>query len=210
MTLVDDGSSSDAVSVAEEICTKHQVRFLRHERNRGKGAALRTGFADVLTRAADTDVVIVQDADLEYDAGNYAALLAPIASGAADAVFGNRWSHADHLKLGRRLHRAMNGALTLVSNALSGLRVSDMECCYKLFRVPVLRALLPSLSEDRFGIEPQIAAALGRQRIRLGEVPVEYAPRSFAEGKKIRPRDGLRAVWVIARERLRPTRAGAP
>jgi hypothetical protein len=126
-------------------------------------------------------------------------------AGAADAVFGNRWGTDSELRFTRRIHRGLNRALTAASNALSGLRVADMECCYKAFRVPTLRAVLPWLSEDRFGIEPQIAAALGRLRARVAEVPVRYAPRSFAEGKKIRPRDGVQALWVIARERLRAT-----
>jgi len=203
LTLVDDGSSQAASDAARAICDRLGVQFVKHAKNRGKGAAIRTGFADVLSRADDADVVIVQDADLEYEASDYARLLAPIASGNADAVFGNRWGETADPRIHRKLHRAMNRALTVASNALSGLTVNDMECCYKLFRVPILRSILPSLTEERFGIEPQMAAALGRARVRLAEVPVRYAPRSFAEGKKIRAKDGIRALWVMARERFR-------
>jgi glycosyltransferase involved in cell wall biosynthesis len=210
ITLVNDGSSAEASASAEAICANLGVRFLAHAVNRGKGAAIRTGFEAVLERADSADVVIIQDADLEYDPSDYLSLLAPILEGRADAVFGNRWAADPHaagapLPIHRRLHRAMNRALTMTSNALSGLRVHDMECCYKLFRAPTLRAIMPALTEDRFGIEPQIAAALGRMGTPVAEVGVRYAPRSFAEGKKIRAKDGVRALWVIARERFRGT-----
>jgi glycosyltransferase involved in cell wall biosynthesis len=203
LTLVNDGSRPDASQAAREICAARGVRFLEHTANRGKGAAIRTGFDDVLSRAADSDAVIIQDADLEYDPRDFGPLLSALLANGVDAVFGNRWGTSGDPRMHRRLHRAMNRALTIASNALSGLRISDMECCYKLFRVPTLKAIVPSLTEDRFGIEPQIAAALGRIGAHVTEAPVTYAPRSFSEGKKIRPRDGLRALWVIARERGR-------
>jgi glycosyltransferase involved in cell wall biosynthesis len=214
ITLVNDGSSAEASERAESICGQLGVRFLAHAVNRGKGAAIRTGFAAVLAAADDDDVVIIQDADLEYDPQDYPALLAPILERRVSAVFGNRWAELPHaaaagLPFLRRLHRAMNRALTMTSNALSGLRVHDMECCYKLFRASTLRAIMPALTEDRFGIEPQIAAALGRMRTPVAEVAVRYAPRSFAEGKKIRAKDGVRALWVIARERFRAMPAAA-
>lgn len=216
ITLVNDGSSAAAAAKAEAICAERGARFLSHAVNRGKGAAIRTGFEAVLASARDEDLVIIQDADLEYDPRDYAALLEPLVTGRADAVFGNRWGGAgaspNDRRLHRRVHRALNRALTITSNALSGLHVHDMECCYKLFRVPVLRSIMPALTEDRFGIEPQIAAALGRLRTPVAEVAVHYAPRSFAEGKKIRPKDGLRALWVMARERFRamPIRGARP
>lgn len=203
LTLVNDGSSPHASNEAKAVCAALGVRFLQHDKNRGKGAAIRTGFASVLERAATEDVIIIQDADLEYDPADYPALLAPILDGSADAVFGNRWGRSGDPRLQRRVHRMMNRALTMVSNSLSGLHVHDMECCYKLFRTEVLRAIMPALTEDRFGIEPQIAAALGRLDVRVAEASVSYAPRSFAEGKKIRAKDGVRALWVIARERFR-------
>ncbi len=215
LVMVDDGSPPEAAAAAREASAAHPgvAELIVHPRNRGKGAALMTGFDRVLASADDRDAVIVQDADLEYDPGDYAALLAPLESGAG-AVFGNRWGTGAPLTGWRRLHAAANGFLTWASELATGLGVHDMECCYKLLRVPALRAVRPWLSEERFGIEPQIAAALARARVRVAEVPVRYAPRGFAEGKKIGWTDGVRALWVIARERLRttPPRAagGAP
>ncbi|MBL9119392.1 MAG: glycosyltransferase family 2 protein [Phycisphaerae bacterium] len=203
VTLVNDGSSSSASDAARRICADIGIRFLEHPRNRGKGAAIRTGFASVLERATDDDVIIIQDADLEYDPADYMTLMQAIVRDGAVAVFGNRWGRSADPRLQRRVHRWMNRALTITSNTLSGLHVHDMECCYKLFRTPVLRAIMPALTEDRFGIEPQIAAALGRLGVQVAEASVRYDPRSFAEGKKIRAKDGIRALWVIARERFR-------
>ncbi len=208
LVVIDDGSSPAAAQRARDAAARIGARFLQHERNRGKGAALRTGFADALGRGGEEDVVIVQDADLEYDPSDYASLLAPIVARESEVVFGNRWAEGGDPRIHRRLHRWMNRGLTMTSNLLSGLSVHDMECCYKLFRVPVLRRVLPWLTEDRFGVEPQLAAALGRLRLRVAEVPVRYRPRSFAEGKKIRPKDGVRALWVIVRESVRPAPTG--
>jgi hypothetical protein len=162
----------------------------------------------VLRRAQDADAVLVQDADLEYDPADYPALLGALARPGTGAVFGDRWVRAPRDTGYRRLHAAANGLLTRASNAATGLGVRDMECCYKLLPVPVLRRVRPWLSEERFGIEPQVAAALARLRVRVAEVPVSYAPRSFAAGKKIRWTDGVRALWVIVRERTRRAPAG--
>lgn len=204
LTMVDDGSRPEAARVAADAARAHpgRARLIVHPRNRGKGAALVTGFDAVLAGAAEQDAVLVQDADLEYDPGDYPALLAPLVAGAG-AVFGNRWASGDSRRGYRRLHELANGLLTAASNAATGLGVHDMECCHKLLRVPVLRRVRPWLSEERFGIEPQVAAALARLGVRVAEVPVRYAPRSFAEGKKIRWTDGVRALWVIVRERAR-------
>lgn len=208
VVVVDDGSSEGAATRAKEISGRLGVRFLQHERNRGKGAALRTGFADALSHGTDDDIVIVQDADLEYEPHDYANLLEPLLGGRADVVFGNRWADGVDGRFHRKLHRTLNRGLTVLSNLLSGLSVHDMECCYKLFRAPILGRVMPWLTEDRFGVEPQIAAVLGRLRLRVAEVGVQYRPRSFAEGKKIRPKDGFRALWVIVRESVRPAPAG--
>lgn len=210
LAMVDDGSRPAAARIAAEVAAEHhgRVRLLVHPHNRGKGAALMTGFDDALARATEADAVLVQDADLEYDPSDYPALLAPLADPAVGAVFGNRWERAPRDTGYRRLHAAANGLLTWASNAATGLGVGDMECCYKLLRTPVLRQVRPWLGEERFGIEPQVAAALARLRVRVAEVPVSYAPRSFAEGKKIRWTDGVRALWVIARERVRRAPAG--
>jgi glycosyltransferase involved in cell wall biosynthesis len=213
LTVVDDGSRPDAAAAVRACARRHagrgHVHLVEHPRNRGKGAALMTGFDRVLAVAAEADAALVQDADLEYDPADYAALLAAL-RGPRSAVFGNRWANGDVQRRGayRRIHALGNTALTVASNAMTGLRLHDMECCYKLLPVPVLREIRPWMTEERFGIEPQIAAALGRLRVPVAEVPVRYDPRGFAEGKKIRAKDGLRAFWVIARERLR-SRPGA-
>jgi hypothetical protein len=165
-----------------------------------------TGCSAVLTRATDSDAMLVQDADLEYDPADFRALLAALSSPSIGAVFGNRWGTGSKRTGYRHMHALANRTLTWISNQATGLGVHDMECCYKLLRIPALRTVLPWLSEERFGIEPQIAAALARAHIRVAEVPVQYSPRTFAEGKKIRWTDGVRALWVIVRERLR-TRA---
>lgn len=211
ITLIDDGSTDanrakarDAVEHRAESGTA--IEFVQHEVNRGKGAAVRTGFERALADAdAEAgDAIIIQDADLEYDPADYPALLEPIVAGQADAVFGTRWGR--HRPLGSlvaKVHAAGNRALTIMSNLMTGIRVTDMECCYKVFTVPSLRSIMPMLTEDRFGIEPQIAAGLGRTKARVGEVPVSYEPRGFEDGKKIGVKDGLRAVWVIVRERWR-------
>ena len=212
LTMVDDGSRPAAAALAAECARSHGngVRLIVHRHNRGKGAALMTGFDAVLARAADADAVLVQDADLEYDPADYRALVATLADPDVGAAFGNRWGGAERRVGYRRLHAMANGLLTAASNRATGLGVHDMECCYKLLRVPVLRAARPWLSEERFGIEPQIAAALARAHVRVAEVAVRYAPRTFAEGKKIRWTDGVRALWVIARERARRTPPAVP
>ena len=205
LTMVDDGSRPDAARIAADAARAFpgRARLIVHPRNRGKGAALLTGFDSVLGRAADADAMLVQDADLEYDPTDYPALLGALARDGSGAVFGNRWGAGGARRGYRRLHEMANGLLTAASNAATGLGVHDMECCYKLLPVPVLRRIRPWLSEQRFGIEPQVAAALAREGVRVAEEPVRYAPRTFAEGKKIRWTDGVRALWVIARERAR-------
>jgi len=214
LTMVDDGSRPDAARIAADAARAFpgRARLIVHPRNRGKGAALMTGFDAVLVRADDADAVLVQDADLEYDPADFPALLAALARDGVGAVFGNRWAAAGARRGYRRIHELANGLLTAASNAATGLGVNDVECCYKLLQVPVLRRMRPWLSEERFGIEPQVAAALARERVRVAEVPVRYAPRTFAEGKKIRWTDGVRALWVIARERARrvPPRGARP
>ena len=214
--LVDDhsraASFADAEKLVEELTQRGcSVELHRHVRNRGKGAALRTGF-DVLVKSPDVpddDLVIIQDADLEYDPEDYPALMEPLLANRADAVLGTRWGpHFPVHSLKRRLHALGNGVLTKLSNLMTGYRVSDMECCYKLMRVSFLRRLRPALTEERFGIEPQIVAGLARLSARVEEVPVRYDPRGIDAGKKIGWVDGLRALYVIARERFRPADAG--
>jgi len=207
--LVDDHSDPPADEATRALverlrAEKRAVRLHRHDRNRGKGAALCTGFDAVLGGDAhDRDLVVIQDADLEYDPADYSALMAPVLDGDATAVIGSRWDGRTVTGVKRRVHAAANRLLTLLSNLMTGYRVTDMECCYKLMEVGVLRRVRPMLTEDRFGIEPQLVAALSRLRVTLVEVPVAYDPRAWNAGKKIGWRDGVRALYVIARERLR-------
>lgn len=211
--LVDDCSEPDAAASAAKTVETLAAEGIpitldRHEVNRGKGAGLQTGFDRVLSEAADDDLVIIQDADLEYDPNDYASLMAPILEGRVNVVLGTRWG--EHIVLDsmkRRIHAWGNGMLTKMSNLMTGHRVSDMECCYKLFRVPLLRKLRPSLTEERFGIEPQMVAGLSRLGETIEEVPIAYDPRGLADGKKIGWRDGCRALWVITRERFRGARS---
>ncbi len=216
LIMVDDASNDATREAAARIVEAHRghpgrVELLTHLVNRGKGAALRTGFRRVLERSADdADAVVVQDADLEYDPGDLGALVEALPGGGHGAVFGNRWGANAPAEMVRRLHRGANRALTAMSNLLTGFRIGDMECCYKLLPVPLLRRVLPWLDEDRFGVEPQLTAALAREGAEIVEVPVRYEPRGFSAGKKIGPRDGVRAVWVILRERLRPRPPSAP
>ena len=205
--VVDDASGSATANVASELAQLYQgansqFQLLTHAVNLGKGAALRTGFAAALQQAADTDAVITQDGDLEYDPNDYSALLGALGHEPLSAVFGNRWEHARGGGAWRIFHASVNRLLTFLSNQITGLDINDMETGYKLFRAPLLRKILPLLTEDRFGIEPQMTAALARVGARVRETPIHYTPRNRGDGKKIGPLDGLRALWVIARERV--------
>ncbi len=210
LVVVDDHSdASDRDTLRELVDTLrsqgHLVELCRHERNQGKGAALRSGFDAVLTaQPSDDDFVIIQDADLEYDPTDYGCLMQRLLRGDVDAVVGTRWGeHRTVTGFARRLHAWVNRALSRCSNLVTGLDLSDMECCYKLLPVRLLRRLRPQLTESRYGVEPQMVAILAKMAARVGQVPVSYDPRSAAEGKKIGWRDGVRALWVIARERVR-------
>ena len=188
--VVDDGST-DGTAEAVERLTGSGLKLLRHQRNRGKGAAVRTGIAE-----ARGSVILIQDADLEYQPSDYEELLRPIMDGDADVVYGSRFLGGPHRVL-FFWHYAANRFLTLLSNVLSNLNLSDMETCYKAFRREVLADL--SLKEDRFGFEPEITQKVSRRRWRIYEVPVSYRGRTYEEGKKIGARDALRALWCILR-----------
>ncbi len=201
-TLVDDGSDTNAASSAAALRDRHpQLELLEHEANLGKGAALRTGFSHVLEHADDSDLVGVQDADLEYAPSDLVRFIETFDQNGAsvDAIVGNRWLEIQPNVI-RRAHRIANGFLTNASNRLTGLKINDMECCYKIIRVPMLRRILPDLDENHFAVEPQIAATLARHGARVTEVGVSYDPRSFAEGKKIGLKDGLEAMTSMIRE----------
>ncbi len=193
--LVDDGSTDGTLDRLEALAAGHErVRLLRHPENRGKGAALRTGFA-----AASGEVVLVQDADLEYDPRDYGSLLEPILDGRAHVVYGSRFLGGPH-RVHNFHHYLANRVLTFLSNLLTGLNLTDMETCYKAFRREVLDGL--SLREDRFGFEPEFTARVARAGYRVYEVPISYSGRDYAEGKKITWKDGVSAVRTILRSRF--------
>jgi glycosyltransferase involved in cell wall biosynthesis len=194
--LVDDGSSDGTRQKLEGLAGRNGVRVLLHEHNRGKGAALRTGFA-----AATGDLVIVQDADLEYDPGDYPRLMQPILDGRADVVYGSRFAGGESRAAIRFWHYLANRFLTFLSNCFTNLFLTDMETCYKVFRREVIQGI--TLEEDRFGFEPEITAKLARGGWRIWEVSISYRGRSARQGKKIGWKDGLRAVWCIVKYNLR-------
>jgi glycosyltransferase involved in cell wall biosynthesis len=194
--VVDDCSDDGTQTLLREKLSAAVDQVIYHPINRGKGAALRSGFA-----AAQGDIVLVQDADLEYDPDEYPLLLAPIISGNADVVFGSRF-------MGGRPHRVVffwhmvgNRFLTLLSNIFTNLNLTDMETCYKAFRTPIIQSI--QIEEDRFGFEPEITAKLAKRRCRIYEVGISYNGRTYQEGKKITWKDGLRAVYAILKYNIR-------
>jgi glycosyltransferase involved in cell wall biosynthesis len=193
--VVDDGST-DGTREALSTISDPSIRVFLHNRNRGKGAALRTGFAQ-----ATGDYVVVQDADLEYDPEDYATLLEPLLKGDADVVFGSRFLAGRHRVL-FFWHRVANSLLTLASNMTTNLNLTDMETGYKVLRLDVVRKL--NLRSDRFGIEPEITAKVARMRCRIYEVPISYHGRTYDEGKKIRWTDAFWAMLAILRYGLLP------
>jgi len=193
--VVDDCSTDGTREWLNSERDRLGFRLILHERNMGKGAALRDGF-----REATGDIVIVQDADLEYDPQDYPRLIEPIASGRADVVYGSRF-------LGSAPHRVLyfwhyigNRLLTLLSNMFMNLNLSDMETGYKVFRRDLIQAI--TICEDRFGFEPEITAKIARKKARVYELGISYAGREYSEGKKITWRDGLWAIWCIVRYSL--------
>ena len=209
LIVVDDGSWDGTAELAEQV-DDPRLSVLRQPENRGKGAALRRGFA-----AASAPYVIVQDADLEYDPKEYGELLAPVLAGEADVVYGSRFAGSHARRVLYFWHSAGNQLLTLLSNMATDLNLTDMETCYKLFRREVLESFV--LEEDRFGIEPEITAKVAGGGWRIYEVSISYHGRSYDEGKKIGWRDGVRALYciiryspLVARFRLRRRRALEP
>ncbi|HWD20257.1 MAG TPA: glycosyltransferase family 2 protein [Verrucomicrobiae bacterium] len=189
--VVDDGSTDKTWEALQPLAAGNaRIRLLRHERNQGKGAALRTGFAAVTAALA-----IVQDADLEYDPGEYASLCAPILSGKADVVFGSRFAGAGAHRVLYYWHSLGNRFLTLLSNIATDLNMGDMEAGYKVFRREVLQRIV--IEENRFGFEPEIVAKVSKLKVRIYEAPISYYGRTYAEGKKIGWQDGLSALRCI-------------
>lgn len=192
---VDDSSSDGTRDVLEGLLASGQIDDLvRHETNRGKGAAIRSALA-----RASGDVVVIQDADLEYDPQDLLRLLAPMEDGRADAVFGSRFK-GDVSRVLYYWHSLGNWGLTTLSNMLTNLNVSDMETCYKMVRTDLMKSL--PLTSDRFGFEPELTARLAQSRARIYEVPISYSGRTYAEGKKIRWTDGVAAFWHIMKFNL--------
>lgn len=194
--IVDDCSTDGTTDVVRQLAAHSDVRALYHQNNQGKGAALRTGFA-----AATGDVVIVQDADLEYDPDEYPKLLKPILDGKADVVFGSRFMGGESHRVLYFWHYVGNKLLTYLSNCCTNLNLSDMETCYKAFRREILQAIV--IEESRFGFEPEITAKVAKTRCRVYEVGISYSGRTYEEGKKIGWKDGVRAFWCILKYNLR-------
>lgn len=200
LILVNDCSCDLSREIMEELQAEsegddfNRIRTFHHEVNQGKGAALRTGFSNV-----EGDIVIIQDADLEYDPSEYPRLLRPIVEDKADVVYGSRF-------LGDQAHRVLyywhsvgNQFLTFLSNCFTNLNLTDMETCYKVFRRNVVDELTPKLVQNRFGFEPEITARVARRRYRIYEMSVSYSGRTYAEGKHIGWKDGFKAIWCIVR-----------
>jgi len=194
---VDDHSTDGTQQVLETLLAQGKIdQLFRQHENRGKGAAIRHALS--MSRG---DIVIVQDADLEYDPDDWPTLLQPILDGLADASFGSRFLGGPHRVL-YYWHSVGNSWLTMYSNMLTNLNLTDMETCYKAIRGEVARALLPKLTANRFGFEPEITARLARFDARIYEVPISYSGRTYAEGKKIGWRDGVAAIWHITKFNL--------
>jgi glycosyltransferase involved in cell wall biosynthesis len=195
--VVDDGSTDGTIDILKDRIESVADRVLYQPRNCGKGAALRAGFA-----AASGDVILIQDADLEYSPSDYPILLEPILSGKADAVFGSRFMGARPHRVLYFWHMVGNKFLTLLSNMFTNLNLTDVETCYKAFRSSLVKNL--DLRENGFGFEPEITAKLARTRCRIYEVGISYSGRTYAQGKKVNWKDGVRAIYAILRYNLFP------
>ena len=192
--LIDDGSTDGTRDVLQRLRDEADLNVVFHETNQGKGAALKTGFLE-----ASGDIVVIQDADMEYDPGDFRTLIQPILENTADVVYGSRYSGADRA-VSPLWHLAANKFITNLFNVFHGHRFTDVETCYKVFRRELIQDIAPRLREKRFGIELEMTAMLLRDRnLRFHERPIRYARRSYAEGKKIGWRDGLWALWCILR-----------
>jgi glycosyltransferase involved in cell wall biosynthesis len=190
IVIVDDGSTDGTAEILKEIDNQNEdITVLFHEKNRGKGAALQTGFA-----TASGDIIIIQDADLEYDPRDYEALLVPILDGRADVVYGSRFLGGPHRVL-YFWHYVGNRFLTLLSDAFSNLNLTDMETCYKVFKKEVINEI--TLRSNRFGFEPEFTMKIAKKGFRVYEVPISYSGRTYKEGKKIGWKDGFKAIITI-------------
>ena len=192
IVAVDDGSTDGSRELLDELAaTDHYLRVIHQPRNRGKGAAVRAGIEH-----ASGQIILIQDADLEYDPAEYPRLIEPILEGKADVVYGSRFAGSTR-RVTRFWHTQANRFLTLLSNLATNLNLTDMETCYKAFRAEVLKGL--RLSSNRFGFEPEITARVAQLECQIYEVPISYCGRDYSEGKKINWKDGLAAIWTILR-----------
>lgn len=198
--LVDDCSRDGSARIVEDLKQRYsdgkwnELKSFKHEKNKGKGAAIRTGFEH-----ATGDIVLIQDADLEYDPAEYPRLIQPIVEGKADVVYGSRF-------LGDHPHRVLyfwhylaNKLLTTLSNCFSNLNLTDMETCFKVFKREAIREVLPTLRQNRFGIEPELTAKIARRKYRVYEMSISYSGRTYEQGKHIGWKDGFQALWCIVR-----------
>ena len=196
LICVDDGSRDGSREILAELQIDHpQIRVMLQPKNMGKGAALRCGIQE-----ATGDFIIIQDADLEYDPSDYPALLGPLIEDKADVVYGSRFLGSGPHRVLYFWHSVGNSILTLISNALTNMNMTDMETCYKVFRREILQSI--PIEEDRFGFEPEITVKISKRRLRVYEVGISYWGRTYEEGKKIGWRDGFRALWCLLKYSL--------
>ena len=193
--IIDDFSTDGTREILRKDVEPIVKKIIYHDRNLGKGAALRNGFKE-----ASGDIVIIQDADLEYNPQEYPVLIKPILEDKADVVYGSRFSGSHEHRVLYFWHMIGNKFLTLLSNMFTNINLTDMECCYKIFKKDILHRI--SLKEDRFGFEPEVTAKVAKMKCRIYEVGVSYSGRTYQEGKKISWKDGLHAVWCIFKYNL--------
>jgi glycosyltransferase involved in cell wall biosynthesis len=190
-----DNSRGEIEKIYEEYKSSFPIKVVEQPKNQGKGAALRSGFAEVTG-----DIVIIQDADLEYDPNDYSRLLKPILDGRADVVYGSRFIGSEEKRVLFYWHYVGNKMLTLLSNMCTNLNLTDMETCYKVFRIEVLQSF--SIKCNRFGVEPEMTAKIAKRKYRVYEVGISYSGRDYSEGKKITWKDGVKALLTIVRFRI--------
>jgi glycosyltransferase involved in cell wall biosynthesis len=191
--IVDDASKDDTPKIIQHLCQKYPaIKVFRQPQNLGKGAAIRCGIEKVTG-----DYVIFQDADLEYAPNDYSDLLQPLIENRADVVYGSRFLKSPVKRVSFKHHKFANQFVTFVSNLLTGLKLTDMETCYKVFRTDILKSI--PIRSDRFGIEPELTIKIAKRQLRIFEVPIGFQGRSFQEGKKLNWRDGIDTLWVLFR-----------